>query len=146
MKFPVAISEIQRALPHRPPMIWLDEVVSAGADGGICAVKLSPGRLFEGADGHCLDFAPVEWMAEAYGYARACHAWTSGEGKGELRRAFLVGVGQLDLPARIPLGRRVLVEVRTSREMAPLVLVKGAVRDEDGTVYAEGQLKLYFEE
>ncbi len=146
MKLPMKITEMQWALPHRPPMIWLDEVLSVGADGGICAVDLSEDRLFAGADGHCLDFASVEWMAEAYGYARACHAVLAGRETGGLKRAFLVGVGQLELIKRLPAKGRVLVESRTSREMAPLVIVKGQVRDEAGTVYAEGQLKLYFEE
>lgn len=143
---PVPIPTIQEALPHRPPMIWLDEVVEAGGDGGVCAVTLTTDRLFAGVDGHALDFAAVEWMAEAYGYSRAVHARAGGKGPGGLKRAFLVGVGQLDLPLRLPLDRRILVEVRTSREMPPLVLVRGQVRDEQGRVYADGQLKLYFKE
>jgi predicted hotdog family 3-hydroxylacyl-ACP dehydratase len=146
MNYPVSVHELSKAIPHRPPMIWLDEVLSASADGGVCAVELSPTALYARGDGYCLDFAAIEWIAEAYGYARACHFYGSGDESYGLRRAFLVGVGQLDLLQRLPARGRILVEVGTTRLMAPLVMVKGRIRDEAGTVYAEAQLKLYFEE
>ena len=40
---------------------------------------------------------------------------------------------------------RLAVEARTTREMAPLAMVKGALRDESGALFAEASLKLYFE-
>jgi predicted hotdog family 3-hydroxylacyl-ACP dehydratase len=146
MKLPLRVRDVQHVLPHRDPMIWVDEVLEAGVDGGVAAVDLGPDRLYVDADGHCLTFAAVEWVAETYGYARACHYMIVAGETRTLKRAFLVGVTQLDLPKPLPATGRVLIEARTSRELAPLVLVKGQVRGEDGTVYAEGQLKLYFEE
>jgi hypothetical protein len=157
---------LQAALPHRPPMVWLDEVLSAGASGGTCGVTLRPGGLYTvaGAPDRCLTFAPVEWMAQAYGYARACYemiqeemiqdemartqrtsASSEAPGSFGLRRAFLVGVSELELPRRVPAAGRLLVEARLTREMAPLALVDGSLRTEDGELLAAAKLKLYFE-
>jgi hypothetical protein len=38
-----------------------------------------------------------------------------------------------------------VVESRVTREMAPLALLRGEVRDEAGTVLAEARLKVFFE-
>ncbi len=145
MKYPVPVELLGAALPHRHPMVWVDEVLSAAVDGGICAVDLAPERLFAAGEAHCLTFAPIEWMAQTYGYARACHALMGKAPLAPLKKAYLVGVGQLECFRPVPSRGRLLVEVRTTREMAPLSIVRGSVKDDGGEIFAEATLKLYFE-
>lgn len=144
LQYPVEVSTIIAVLPHRPPMVWIDEVYPGSAGAGTCAVRLGPGRLdVDPSSGHCAAFAPVEWIAEAFGYSRACLAMEQGE-DGRIKRAFLVGVSELEVVKPIEARGRIFVDWRLTREMAPLALVEGTIRRGDD-VLARAKLKLYFE-
>jgi predicted hotdog family 3-hydroxylacyl-ACP dehydratase len=144
LQYPVEVSTIIAALPHRPPMVWIDEVYAGNASAGTCAIRLGPGRLdVDPSSGLCTAFAPVEWIAEAFGYSRACVAREQGE-DGTIKRAFLVGVSELELSKPIEASGRIFVDWRLTREMAPLALVDGTIRRDDD-VLARAKLKLYFE-
>lgn len=128
-------------LPHRPPMVWIDEVLVSGAAGGTCAVDLNPAQPYFGADGRCLAFAPVEWIAQAFGYARAVHT----ADPAAVSRAYLAGISSVVLERPLPVSGRLIVDALLTRELAPLALVSGVVRGEDGTVFARASLKIFVE-
>lgn len=126
-------------------MVWVDWVLAADKEGGTCAVDLKPDALYADAAGNTIAFAPIEWLAEAYGYARACYELRAGTGNKGASRAFLAGVSDLEIRSKLPASGRILLDVRLTREMLPLALVDGTVKTEAGDVIAKARLKLYFE-
>jgi predicted hotdog family 3-hydroxylacyl-ACP dehydratase len=126
-------------------MVWLDTVLDDSADGGICAVDLRADALYFGADGAVMPFAPIEWMAQCFGYARAAYSIRSGAPQ-TVTRGFLAGVGSYELLKPLPRQGRLVVEARMTRLLSPLALVKGSVRTDAGDELARAQLKVYFEE
>lgn len=145
MELPVSVSDLQRALPHRPPMVWVDWVLAADKEGGTCAVDLKSDALYADDKGQTLAFAPIEWLAEAYGYSRACYELQAGTGNKGASRAFLAGVTELTVLRQLPATGRIILDVRLTREMLPLALVDGTVKTETGELIAKARLKLYFE-
>jgi hypothetical protein len=139
MTFPVRVSTLADYLPHRPPMVWIEQVLAADLTGGICLARYGENDFASG-----LTFAPVEWIAQAFGYARACHDRLSG-GTSRLDRAFVAAVSDLTWSAPLPRAGVVRIEARVVREMAPLLLVRGTVTTEDGAPIAAAALKLFAE-
>lgn len=62
MTFP-AIAEL---LPHRPPMLWLDQVVAREGDAIHCRLTVREEHVFVSA-GEVEPLVSVEWMAQAVG-------------------------------------------------------------------------------
>lgn len=62
MSFP----EIVELLPHRPPMIWLDEVVAHEQDLVRCALALRKEHVFL-EQGQVEAVVSIEWMAQTVG-------------------------------------------------------------------------------
>lgn len=139
-------SILLNALPHRAPMIWIDEVVEGSKDGGICRVRLQQDRLYCDESGTILKNAPIEWIAQAFGYSRAVFELQNNPDIKEPARTFLVGIRTFFLKP-IPVEEvSLLIETKLFRELPPLALVDGWVRSEaTGDEYAKVQLKLFFE-
>lgn len=141
--FPIPVLDLIPALPHRPPMVWIDEVHLAGTESGSCAINLSHGRLDIDDDGYCLPFAPVEWVAEAFGYSRACRALGDGATI-HVKRALLVGVVSFELLRRIAAVGRIFVDWQLKRELSSLAIIDGTIRRNDD-ILAKVQIKVFFE-
>lgn len=146
IKLPAKIDTLRTALPHRPPMIWVDEVVTGSREGGICRVIPKSDGLYRDENGNFLKYAGIEWIAQAFGYSRAVWELQRNPDVSEPAKAFLVGI-RTTMMAKIPADcGNLLIETKLFRELTPLVLVDGIVRlEETGAEFVKVQLKLFFE-
>ncbi len=55
---------IEKLLPHRPPMLWIDEVVSRGDDSVCCKLTIRDDHVFV-EHGRVEPLIALEWMAQA---------------------------------------------------------------------------------
>lgn len=84
---------IEELLPHRAPMILLDEVVDHDARSIVCRAKV-PGTSPFVRDGQMPAVVALEHMAQATAALLGLHALAKG---GPIRGGYLVGSRQLDL-------------------------------------------------
>lgn len=136
-QFPVSVGELRTYLPHRPPMVWVDEVLSTarGENGlaGTVKIELRRDRSFFDAAGSLRPSAVVEWIAQGYGFAKACRRREDGFGLAGFGRAFLVAISNCDVDLSGIEGQpAVLVHVSEVREMHPAYIVDGRVTSLDG--------------
>jgi predicted hotdog family 3-hydroxylacyl-ACP dehydratase len=145
-KLPLPTSELAHVLPHRAPMLWVDEVIEVSEKGGTAAVHMKAGaHYFDGA-GNLRPTSPVEWMAQAYGFISATmmlHGLVPS--KPSPKRAFFAHMKNIVYHAPLPNSGTLLVQMELEREMGPLSLVKGRVVTQDRTLLVTGEFKLYAE-
>lgn len=133
----VSTEELRAYLPHRPPMIWVDEVLeaSSGERGLIatCKVDIRRDRGFVAGNGAVRPSAVVEWIAQGYGFAKAFRRREEGFGLAGFGRAFLVAIANCEVNLEGIEGQdAVLVHVEEVREMHPAYIVDGRVTSLDG--------------
>jgi predicted hotdog family 3-hydroxylacyl-ACP dehydratase len=145
MNFPINVAQLRAVLPHRPPMIWIDEILSGSHEGGICRTIPSHDSLYVNS-GTFLKYTGIELVAQAFGFSRGVFELSKNPGAAEPARAFLVGI-RTNFMQSIPANAgNLLIETRLFREMPPLLLVDGIVRSEStGEEFLKVQLKLFFE-
>jgi predicted hotdog family 3-hydroxylacyl-ACP dehydratase len=106
-------------LPHRPPMVLLDRVVSHEPARTVCAVDLTAASLFVEEGVAVPAWVGVEYMAQCV----AAHAGLMARARGEaVRLGWLIGARRIEFYAdRFTLGQTLLITaVHTwgEREMA----------------------------
>ena len=145
MNLPISVAQLRAVLPHRPPMIWIDEILSGSHEGGVCRTIPSPSNLYF-SSGSFLKYAGIELVAQAFGYSRGVFELSKNPDATEAKRAFLVGI-RTSYMGRIPADTgSLLIETKLFRELPPLLLVDGIVRSETtGEEFLKVQLKLFFE-
>jgi predicted hotdog family 3-hydroxylacyl-ACP dehydratase len=126
-------------LPHAPPMILLDALVARAPDGVLCELTVRADAPFcteTGVDA----VVALEYMAQAAGvFAGLATAETSRR----VRPGFLIGCSELDLElAHIPIGTRLIVEVRQIWGDAELGQFSGTVRTEDEVPVASAKFNV----
>lgn len=89
---PTDFQRIYPYSPHRPPMIWIDEVVEYGADRGEALVRIKSDAGYMDKSGvrasSCLEF-----IAQAYGYTSiAWRIYEADPNAKPLKRAFLAAI------------------------------------------------------
>lgn len=145
--FPIPVSRLAEIVPHRPPMVWVDEVSWVNATEGECRVRLDPGALYRGRRG-LRSTSIIEWIAQSYAYVRAAQAisGTPGAPTAPPQVVYLAAVRDAKLGALVgkqPVEIRVLV--RSNRSFGPLALVEGQVMDGCGNLLGSASLKVYAE-
>lgn len=143
--FPVKVAQMRAILPHRPPMVWIDDILSGTYEGGICRTTPVEESLYL-SEGAFLKYTGIELVAQAFGFSRGIYELSKNASANEPARAFLVGIRTVHMakiPARVG---NLLVETKLFRELPPLLLVDGTVRSEaTGEEFMKVQLKLFFE-
>ena len=74
--------DLQRWLPHRPPMLLLDSVREADAGGGTALARVDPGAWSADASGAMPAWFGVELMAQAVAACRGRQAASAGPARG----------------------------------------------------------------
>ncbi len=145
INFPVNVASMRSILPHRPPMVWIDEILSGSYEGGICRTIPSQDGLYF-SSGTYLKYTGIELVAQAFGFSRGVYELSKNPGAAEPARAFLVGIRTTHM-GKIPVDTgSLLIETKLFREFPPLLLVDGIVRSEaTGEEFLKVQLKLFFE-
>jgi len=144
MNFPISAATLAEALPHRPPMVWIDEVLEASATAGKAAVQVKADAAYRDSRGN-RPSAAIEWMAQAFGFVQAAHRAQTANTM-PVKRAFLASVSDFRSEADLTFATGILtVTVDGFREFGPLVLFRGVVHDAKGHKLAEGRLKVFVE-
>ena len=145
INFPVNVAQMRAILPHRPPMVWIDEVLSGSHEGGICRTIPSQENLYFNS-GTFLKYTGIELVAQAFGFSRGIFELSKNPGAAEPARAFLVGIRTTHMRTIPADTGSLLIETKLFRELPPLLLVDGIVRSEaTGEEFLKVQLKLFFE-
>jgi predicted hotdog family 3-hydroxylacyl-ACP dehydratase len=146
----VPISEIMQYLPHRPPMVWIDEVLSFSERAGHCRVRVKADAHYLDQHGKLRPTSCLEFIAQAYGFISVCHHIYILDPKSKpLSKAFLASINNTELPddatlARIKPGDELIITVDGVRQMGPIVMFKGRLALGD-LVLCEAQMKVFKE-
>lgn len=144
MQFPITVDKLMGYLPHRPPMIWIDEILEVTPTSGRAQLTLKSEGLYFNKRG-LIPSAPIEWIAQAAGYCAAARALKAPDAP-KLSLALLVGIRDAqfgDVSALGP-GSVVTVQVDIIRELPPLALIQGRVL-KDSKELCRMVLKLFAE-
>ena len=145
----IPVKDIEKYLPHRPPMVWIDEVVSFSEKAGECRVRLQ-------ADGHYMDglmlrsTSCLEFIAQAYGFISVCHhIYILDPNSKPLSKAFLASMKQailpgLDILEQVKVGDQLSITISGVRQMGPIVMFKGRIQRGD-LIVCEAQMKVFKE-
>jgi len=116
------------AIPHRPPIRCVERLLEADPAAGVAHVR-APG-------------AWEPWFIE--GLAQTA-AMLNAAAYGETGRGMLVQVRRFAIHRAPRAGELLSARVDVVRRLPPVHLLEGTVRDADGALVAEGELKFYVE-
>jgi predicted hotdog family 3-hydroxylacyl-ACP dehydratase len=142
----IHVDQLKSYLPHRAPMIWVDEVISVGDDSGIIAVELKEdAHYFDTVNLRNTSF--IEWMAQGWGYLVGAKLLNSGK-LVQPKRAFLAGVNNFEVhynPQLIP-GDMVFVHLKLRKDLGQVMMVDGRILfGEEQACICTARLKLFIE-
>ncbi|UCE58704.1 MAG: hypothetical protein JSU63_14825 [Phycisphaerales bacterium] len=129
-------------LPHRAPMLLLDEVVDYREGTVRANVMIGPDHLFADGDGELDPVALVEILAQAAAVLRGCRAKV--EEDDEQRIGFLAGLKRMKISSTARVGDHLSAEVRQSAAIGQAVVMEGRL-SRGGDCLAEGTLNVWEE-
>lgn len=142
------IRDVLPFVPHRPPMVWVDEIMTFEATSGECRVTMRDGAHFMSPDGlrssSCLEF-----IAQAYGYCSVAYSRQKDPNSPPLKKAFLASFKDVifadgDRIRQVKAGDHLLAKFSGVRQIGPITMFNG-VAIHDGTVICQAQLKVFCE-
>ena len=143
MNFPCPVSTLLEWIPHRPPMVWIDRVLSAKDGEGECDLTLKHGALYM-KENEAHGVAAVEWIAQAYMFVQIAHALGRAPNeKKEVAEAYLVGVTDAKWTQLPKAGETLKIQVVRDRTFGPISIIKGTVRNGTGQDIASASLKVF---
>jgi predicted hotdog family 3-hydroxylacyl-ACP dehydratase len=145
-QLPLSVKRLEKYLPHRPPMRWIDEVLSVSDNTGICRVIVDKDAHYCNSTGQIRQTAFIEWMAQAYGYIRAAQVELGMLEIDHLpKQTFLAQVRDAEFPREVLVKDHEFFYVHTEclKILGPLSLVKASVLDANEQEVAQCQLKLF---
>ena len=129
-------------LPHRTPMLLLDEVTDY-SDGVVRAgVAIRADNAFVRAGGRLEPVTLIETLAQAAAALRGCEAEVTGDGAGKI--GFLVGLKGLRISAPARVGDFFSIEVRRIAAFGQAYVMEGRVSRGDDCL-AAGTLNVWEE-
>ena len=131
-------TELNSILPHRAPMVMIDELIHCG-DAAATAVKTFKRGDYGTTGGRVLEPALVESLAQTVAAFQGCRAQRSDRG---LSRGMLVGVSHFDFRGPVSCEKPVHLSVTITRVLPPFCLAEGHA-EQDGQIVAQGELKFF---
>ena len=130
---------VAEVVPHKPPMLLLDQVLSYETDRVTCEVRIGPETPFL-EDGLVPAVVGIEYMAQAVAAYAGLTAREQGKGA---KIGFLLGCRELTLRTDgFAPGERLVVEARRTWGDADIGSFACKI-DRGGEVVAQGVLKVY---
>mgnify|MGYP000025739302 FL=1 len=128
-----------RFLPHRPPIVLVDELVTSDGDTHTTRLVVRADNVFA-EEGHLLEAGLIEHVAQSTalgtGYAAA------GAGEGEPPVGFIGAVSRLRIERLPRIGEQLETTVAMQHRLANVQVLLGTVRAA-GTVIAEMEMKVF---
>lgn len=115
---------LDRLMPHRPPMRWIDAYEWVAPGRLRAEALLGADHLFAGDDGKAQPEAIIEWIAQAGAVMCAYEARRNG---GRAGIGYLAGVREFawdELPA---VGARLEIEIATELKLAEALVIRGKI-------------------
>ena len=145
----VDFARIMPYSPHRPPMVWIDEVTDYGPTGGECLVRVKKDALYMDPEGLRAS-ACVEFIAQAYGYQSI--SWRVYEAQPNakpLKRAFVAAIKDAQtcdpqVLTTIKPGDELRVKISGVRSLGPITMFNGEVM-RGREVLATASMKVFCE-
>jgi 3-hydroxymyristoyl/3-hydroxydecanoyl-(acyl carrier protein) dehydratase len=145
----IQVCDILKYIPHRPPMVWVDEVVRFSKVDGECLIHIRADGLYMSPMGlrssSCLEF-----IAQAYGFISTCYITrVLDPNAGPMKRAMLVSFKDArfaspEILASVRAGDTLRVPVEGVRAVGPITAFYGRVfRGE--TLLCEVQMRTFCE-
>ena len=134
-------------IPHRPPMIWIDEVISFGPKGGECLVHLKSDAGYL-TRGKLRPSSLFEFVAQAQAFVGICCAMEQGSAEVAFREAFLVAVTDANLEdwrdfKDAEPGTTLTVKVSAPRSLGPINIFSGSVWTSDNICIGSTKMKAF---
>ena len=148
ISLPIPVADLAQWIPHRLPMVWIDEVTHVTATSCECVVRLKKDALYMGPDG-IRESSLIEWIAQGYAFTRAAQAVCGVIPQPEKPKlAFLAAItdAELDLStakSELKTASIVRVLINESRELGPITMFEGSVVTESGQRLASAKLKVF---
>jgi predicted hotdog family 3-hydroxylacyl-ACP dehydratase len=148
MQLPISVNQLQEWMPHRPPMVWIDQVIQATKNSGECSLRIKSEGYYQSEAG-VRQSSLIEWVAQSYGYVSAVQV---GLGLRQVnqqpKQVFLAGLRDAQFFCRtdedeLRPGKLVKIRVENSREIGPLTLFDGSVISESGKTLFKVNLKVF---
>lgn len=147
--------ELRKLLPHAPPMVLLESLVSADLETACCAVTVDVGMTFADADGQVPGWVGLELMAQtvAVWAGNRAKLRAGNEGAAARQAASPADIGPemgvllacKHYACRQPVfrrGTRLFVRVRQGARLGPMAEFECTISDGDEVV-ASGSVHLY---
>lgn len=133
MNVPVPVSKLLEFIPHRPPMVWVDEVLEFSTTAGRTLTVIKNGAHYLDDVGQVRPSSCLEFMAQSYGYISVCaRAKSNDPVKTAPKRAFLAAFNDARLAStaifsQLRPGDQLVTELTGIRAMGPIILFAGQV-------------------
>lgn len=127
-------------IPHRPPMVLIDEVVAWGATHIVARRGVRMGDPFVTAQG-LDDAALLECIAQTIAAGDACYA---AEHAGRVKRGYLTGLTGVTIQSRAAVGETIEVTADCLKRMDGMGLFEVQAKAGD-RLLANGRYKLFVE-
>ena len=135
MSFP----SIEQLLPHRPPMLWVDSVVSQAGDDVHCRLTVRDSHVFV-VDGRVDAVVSIEWMAQTVAALVGLYDRAHAE---EPRPGYLIAVPEAEFMLD-SFGVGDVLELRARRTWGDATLASFEAQVERaGVLAATAQLSVY---
>src|SRR5688572_24826851 len=126
MKEAIAVKALESFIPHRPPMVWVNNVLWANETEGEGEVVVDPQAHY--CHGNTIRPSSfIEWVAQSYGFCRAAYNHQKGI-NAVLKKAYLAAFQDFTFPSRAIAATpktRLIIHTKVIRQLGPISLVEG---------------------
>lgn len=129
----------EQLLPHRPPMLLVDQLVRYEPGGGSVSANVRHGDLFVDTQGQLADVALVELVAQGYA---AIKGYEDTLNQLPVKQGYLVGSRKVTVHRSVKVGEQLMIEISTSGLLEGFSVVDGLIKSGEDVV-AEGSIKLW---
>jgi predicted hotdog family 3-hydroxylacyl-ACP dehydratase len=131
---------IESLVPHRAPMLFVDELTSCTETAATASVRLKNGH-FAIADGMVLETALVECAAQTIAAAIGQRAKARGQA-GPAANGMLVAVTGFEIHSRPATDETLVIEIRELKRFGMMLMISAVIFCGEQKI-AEGELTLY---
>lgn len=132
-------AKASRFLPHEFPMVFIDSLLEADNERGLCELRLTPAHIFIDAQGHMDRACYVEFAAQSFA---AVKGWNLARRGAQFSSGFLVGVQAFECLDDASIGDVLQIETIELGAFDGYTVVH-AVVSRGGEAVAQGKIKLY---
>jgi predicted hotdog family 3-hydroxylacyl-ACP dehydratase len=143
LTFPIPVLALSHLIPHRGPMLWIDQVLEVNEREGRCLTHPLSSKHDQSPD-ELRQTCYIEWIAQSYAFIKSAQLLTGHiTGRQNLTRFFLAAVKNAETkPLRAASGP-FTIWVGDVREMGPITMITGKVYDTQQTLMAQASLKVF---